>query len=167
MYDNDIPAVWIRISIIALCPGEMCIWCYLIQTCRECHWDEVFNWGPVSAAKRREERPPSCISIPRHVKATGFFNFIISWLLCRSTQSKARISPELKGRSLFSWTTEKTNHLCLWEMAVWGEFSGSFRVQLFKFMTEGPFFNTAQSWIQHLVNDHSWSLSWKTSRGLW
>lgn len=123
----------------------MCIRCNLIQTCRECHWDEVFNWGPVSAAKRSEERPAACILIPRHVKATGFFNFMISRLLCRSTQSKARISPELKGRSLFSWTTEKTNHLCLWEIAVWGEFSGSLRVQLFKFMTKGAFL------IQHIA----------------
>lgn len=48
------PVEWIRIGIIILCPGGMCTERYLIRTCPECHWDKLFNWGPVSIVERSD-----------------------------------------------------------------------------------------------------------------
>lgn len=48
------PVEWIRIGVIILCPGGMCTERYLIRTCPECHWDKLFNWGPVSIVERSD-----------------------------------------------------------------------------------------------------------------
>lgn len=48
------PVEWITIGIIILCPGGMCTERYLIRTCPECHWDKLFNWGPVSIVERSD-----------------------------------------------------------------------------------------------------------------
>lgn len=75
------PAEWIRMGMIIQCPGGMCTERYLIQTCPECHWDKLFNWGPVSIVQRSDGVQRSRFSAAR----------------CRAYQSQPSCKPSMKS----------------------------------------------------------------------
>lgn len=133
--------VWIGIGIIILRPGGMCRERYLIQTCPECHWDEVFNWAPVSVAPKSDRVQRSRFSEAavmhfNHNACKCYQLFPIRYSYnCFTGQRNANPPKESSALELsihFSWKLrpplssgcdEKTNHLCLWYIALCGVIS--------------------------------------------
>lgn len=103
---NALALGWTRISIIILCPGEVCAERYCIQTCPECHWDDAFNWTPVSMVLKSDRVQTSqCLAAafmhinPVACKCISFFLFYFhNWFKVQHSASK-------------KWVSEATGHL--------------------------------------------------------